>query len=90
VTEQVRSPCVGHLLGFWVPIEIRGRSLVRWKALVKAYMATYFFFGFFFFRRERCITTNDQIRNFVDKYDTLMACTFFEDISTSHKREVIS
>ena len=38
VTERVRSPCVDHLLGFWVPIEIRGRSLVRWKALVKAYM----------------------------------------------------
>jgi hypothetical protein len=45
---------VGHLLGFWVPIEIRGRSLVRWKALVKAYMPT-FFWIFSFFRRERCI-----------------------------------
>ena len=32
VTERVRSPCVGHVLGFWVPIEIKGRSLVRWKA----------------------------------------------------------
>ena len=44
VTERVRSPCVDHLLGFWVPIEIRGRSLVRWKALVKAYMPVRNFF----------------------------------------------
>jgi hypothetical protein len=48
VTERVRSPCVSHLLGFWVPVEIRGRYLVRWKALVKAYMPTYIFVGFFF------------------------------------------
>ena len=48
VTERVRSSCVGHLLGFWVPVEIKGRSLVRWKALVKAYMPIFFFFGFFF------------------------------------------
>ena len=41
MTERVGSPCVGHLLGFWVPVEIRGRSLVRWKALVKAYMSIY-------------------------------------------------
>jgi hypothetical protein len=51
VTERVRSPCVGHLLGFWVPVEIRGRSLVRWKALVKAYMPTYFIFWIFFFKK---------------------------------------
>ena len=38
VTERVWLPCVDHLLGFWVPVEIRGRSLVRWKALVEAYM----------------------------------------------------
>ena len=49
MTERVRSPCVGHLVGFWVPVEIRGRSLVRWKALVKAYMPTYLFFLDFFF-----------------------------------------
>jgi hypothetical protein len=47
VTERVRSPCVGHILGFWVPVEIRGRSLVRWKALAKSYMPTFFFWILF-------------------------------------------
>jgi hypothetical protein len=46
---------VGHLLGFWVPIEIRGRSLERWKALVKAYMPTYIFLDFFFFLEENVV-----------------------------------
>ena len=36
--KRVRSPCMGHLLGFWVPVEIRGCSLVRRKAVVNAYM----------------------------------------------------
>jgi hypothetical protein len=64
VTERVRSPCVGHLLGFWVPVEIRGRSLVRSKALVKAYMPTYFFLDFFFYRSERCITCPNFAQDF--------------------------
>jgi hypothetical protein len=62
VTERVRSPCVGQLLGFWVPVEIRGRSLVRWKALVKAYMPTYFLD--FVLRRERCITCPNLAQDF--------------------------
>ena len=38
---------MGYLLGFWVPVEIRGRSLVRWNALVEAYMPIDFFLDFF-------------------------------------------
>jgi hypothetical protein len=71
VTERVRSPCVGHLLGFWVPVEIRGRSLVRWKALVKAYMPIIFFD--FFFRRERCITCPNLAQDFLRFSDFLHA-----------------
>ena len=33
--------------------------------------------------------TNEQIKNYVDKYDSLMASCLFEDIPTSHKREVM-
>ena len=33
--------------------------------------------------------SNDKIKNYVDKYDTLMASCLFEDIPTSHKREVM-
>jgi hypothetical protein len=46
---------VGHLFDFWVPIEIGGRYLVRWKALVKAYMPTYFFLDFVFFLKKRTL-----------------------------------
>ena len=60
VTEQVRLPCVGHLLGFWVLVDIRGRSLVRWKALVKAYIPT-----MFFFRKERRITCPNLAHDFL-------------------------
>jgi hypothetical protein len=73
VTERVRSPCVGHLLGFWVPVEIRGRSLVRWKALVMAYMPIYFFSDFFLYRRERCITCPNPAQDFLRFSDFLHA-----------------
>ena len=33
--------------------------------------------------------TNEQIKVYVDKYDTLMASCLFEDIPTSHRREVM-
>ena len=33
--------------------------------------------------------TNEQVRNYVDKYDSLIASTLFEDIPTSYKREVM-
>jgi hypothetical protein len=46
--RAVKSKNGAHLLGFGVPFAIRGRSLVRWNALVKAYMPIKFFFGFFF------------------------------------------
>ena len=56
MTERVRSPCVGHLLGVWVPVEIRGRFLVRWKALVKAYMPIYIYiFSDFVFIEENVV-----------------------------------
>jgi hypothetical protein len=38
VTERVWLPLESHLLGFWVLVEIRGRYLVRWNAIGKAYM----------------------------------------------------
>jgi hypothetical protein len=55
---------VGHLLGFWIPVEIRGRSLVRWKALVMAYMPIYIFPDFFLYRRERCISSPNPAQEF--------------------------
>ena len=33
--------------------------------------------------------TNEKIKNYVDKYDSLMANCLFEDIPKSHKREVM-
>jgi hypothetical protein len=54
---------VGHLLGFWVPVEIKGRSLVRWKALAKAYMPIKIVFCFFF-RRERYTTSPNPAQDF--------------------------
>ena len=33
--------------------------------------------------------TNEKIKNYVDKYDSLMASCLFEDIPTSYKKEVM-
>jgi hypothetical protein len=62
-----------HLLGFWVPIAIRGRSLVRWNALVKAYMPIKKILDFFFYRRERCIACPNPAQDFWHFSDFLHA-----------------